>query len=152
MKHTFAAVVALPLLACGNDLGPRVIFDIDGAWSYSETIVADASTGRKCTLFGTLTFAQENAAFVGTYSRTENCRSDGAAPERAQLRSGQIRNGKLLDEAIEFRIGSCDYRGTVDLIDAPLRLSGSILCVDISLAGTVTTRSGTWQGERLENL
>ncbi len=120
--------------------------NIDGSWVYSETNT-NGSDGEVCTKFGTLSVIQEQETFVGAFARTSSC-SNGANDEPTLAsESGSILDGQVVEESIRFRLGGCQYRGTVT-DEVPDGFTGTLLCSTGSGA-ELQTAVGTWQAERL---
>lgn len=137
-------------LACGDPLRPEDTPDISGAWSYSET--ASAGGGDLCSFVGTLSFEQDGQIFVGSYVRTATCVDVGQSIQ-STVESGPLSGGQVQERSLEFRLGGCDYRGTLSERE-PDRLTGSSLCVgaaDVAATASVQPMTGSWHAERLDD-
>lgn len=146
----FVAALAASLATtagCGDSVRPERIPDIEGSWSYSETVTLEHGTV-SCNALGTLSLVQDFETFVGSFIRTLTC-SGPQVPPSTRTESGSVPRGRVQTSSIEFRIGDCDYRGAVTT-NFPRRLSGTSLCTryEVTTASTAIG-AGSWAAERV---
>jgi hypothetical protein len=140
------ALLVLGGAACGKGTAPEDIPEIDGPWTYTETVSLDGGEG--CTTLGILSLSQDFDTFVGGFVRTITCSGPLTKPS-TRSESGSIPRGRVTRSSIEFRLGDCDYRGVV-ATQRPDRLTGTSLCATLSLATSRAIGSaGAWLAERL---
>lgn len=140
-------LLALPSAGCGDAARPEEIPNIDGSWTYSETVSLDQGRG-SCTILGTLSLVQDFDTFVGSFLRTVSCAGSNTPPS-TRSESGSIPRGLVGKSSIQFRIGQCDYRGTIAKL-RPDRLTGTTLCSQLSVASASQGSSaGSWFADRL---
>ena len=141
-----ALLLALALSACGEPLNPEDIPDIDGTWTFVESITVESSA---CSTYGTIAIAQEGETFIGAFNRTSQCVAQGIQTTSASTETGQITRGTVGRETMEFAIGNCDYRGVLDEPPLPDRATGSVFCTAFRLDGSVFVNTGTWRADRI---
>ncbi len=140
---------SLAVAACSRNVDPEDLPDVDGAWNYSETQTAERGLVT-CNIVGTLGLVQEGETLVGSYSRTLTCSAPSGLSSRVE--SGQL-NGRVHETGVEFRIGSCDYRGTLTKArtgSKPERMTGTTLCTNASQTALADGgASSAWSADRL---
>jgi hypothetical protein len=134
-------------VACGGSVGPQEIPDVQGSWTYNETITGEGGD-RTCTILGTIGLIQDVDTFVGSYIRTVRCSGVTSSPT-TRSEAGSIPHGHLRESSIEFNLAECDYRGTITT-RTPYRITGTTLCATLTGGELLLkTSAGSWLAVRL---
>lgn len=157
-----ACVEGLDESSCGGGV-VRVVYNVQGTWSYQETLAVDVDLPARetCQVEGTMTIEQVGDTYSGTARETAVCTfdpGDGSLPTAVTMvADGEIRNGKITDDTF-YHEGvfvsptandeACRVRGTMQSLPGEdgfaVETTGTVECLDEMDFYSTGPSRGTW--------